>query len=108
MPTREELLQQEVRELTEILRDKSSTKLQALLTSKGLRASETVLAGMIWGEDGSEFGALLTKNEQCIVFETAPDGSLIRWETVDDPGTLTYAFQAVSVGLSMMRSGQIS
>jgi hypothetical protein len=108
MPTREELLQQEVRELTEILRDESSTELQALLASKGLRASETVLAGMIWGEDGSEFGALLTKSEQCIVFETAPDGSLIRWETVDDPGTLTYAFQAVSVGLSMMRSGQIS
>lgn len=108
MPTGEELLEQEVRELTEILRAKNSAKLQALLASKGLLASETVLAGMIWGQDGSELGALLTKNQECIVFETAPDGSLIRWETVDDLDTLTDAFQAVSVGLSMMRSGQIS
>lgn len=107
MAAREELLQQEVRELTEILRDEDSTELHELLKAKGLRASETVLAGMIWGEDGSEFGALLTKSQKCILFELAPSGSLSRWDTIDDPSTLTYAFEAVSVGLSMMQSGQI-
>lgn len=104
-----EQLQQEVRELTELLRHAGTfADLRDALTAKGLPASEVVLAGLIEGEDESRYGVLLTTNQGCVRFETAPNGSLTRWETVDEPHALTSDFQAVSVGISMMRSGQIS
>lgn len=41
------------------------------------------------------------------MFETAADGSLIRWEVTGEPGTLASAFQAVPAGIAMVRAGQI-
>ena len=50
---------------------------------------------------------LLTASQECVLFETAPEGSIPRWEIIDKPDTLSD-FQAASVGISMMRSGEIS
>ena len=105
----EELLQQEVRELTELLRDADGcAELRAALAAKGLAASETVLAGLIEGEDESQYGVVITPAQKLIRFEIAPNGSLIRWELVDEREDLTSAFLAVSVGLDMVRNGQIA
>lgn len=104
-----ELLQQEVTELTDLLRhDGSFEDIRDVLDAHGLSASDTVLAGLIEGEDESQYGVLLTPARECIRFEVAPDGSTAIWETVGDPGSLANDFQAVSAGLDMMRNGQIS
>ena len=50
--------------------------------------SETILAGLIGSEDHGEYGVVLTAAAQCIVFETGPEGSLTRWEHVEDITTL--------------------
>jgi hypothetical protein len=105
----EELLEQEVRELTDLLRhEDSSANIRDVLAAKGLAASRTILAGLIDGMDGSRYGVVLTPSQECIVFEMAPDDSLVRWEIIYEPRSLTSDFQAVSIGISMLRSGQIS
>ena len=104
-----ELLQQEVQELTDLLRHaNSSADLREVLAARGSPASETILAGLIEGEDESRYGVILTANQKCVRFETASNGSLKKWEIINEPDTLTSAFKAVSVGISMVKSGQIS
>jgi hypothetical protein len=101
----EEPLQQEVKKLTHLLRHADSfADLREALAAKGLLTSEVILAGLIEGEDESRYGVILTANQKCIRFETASNGSLARWETIDEPDTLTSEFQAVSVGISMMKN----
>jgi len=39
---------------------------------------------------------------------STPDGSLIRWEIIDDPRALTNSFEAVLAGIAMVQAGQIS
>ena len=55
-----------------------------------------------------EYGVVPTAAVQCIVFETGPEGSLTRWEHVEDVTTLENAFEAVAVGVSMQRRGLIT
>jgi hypothetical protein len=104
-----ELLELEVRELTDLLRhEDSSANIRDLLAANGMTVSTTILAGLIDGEDGSRYGVILTASRECVLFEMAPDDALLRWETIEDPDTLASSFEAVSVGISMVRSGQIS
>jgi hypothetical protein len=105
----EELLQQEVRELTDLLRHADSlANLRDALAARGLPASETILAGLIESEDESLYGVILTAGQECVRFETASNGSFTRWEITDEPDALISDFEAVSVGISMMRNDQIS
>lgn len=104
-----DLLQQEVAELTDLLRsDDSFEDIREALGAHGLPVSSTVLAGLIEGEDESQYGVLLTPGQECIRFEIDPEGSTTTWERVDDPDSLAGDFQAVSAGLDMIRNGQIS
>jgi hypothetical protein len=108
-PPSEELLRLEVRELTDLLRHHDSfAGFRDTLAAKGIPASVAILAGLIEGEDERRFGVILTAGQECVLFETARDDSLIRWEIIDDPRALGYAFQAVLVGIAMVRAGQIS
>jgi len=107
----EELLQLEVTELTDLLRHGGSfTGLRDMLAAKGVPASAAILAGLIEGVDLSRYGVILTPGRECVVFETAPGpgDSLVRWEVIDQPGTLSDDFEAVLVGIAMVRDGQIS
>jgi hypothetical protein len=107
--TPEKLLQQEVRELTDLLREEDSLAgLRAALAARGALASETILLGLFASEDESQYGVVLTASRECVRFETAPGGSLTRWEIIDDPETLACDFPAVSVGVSMAESGQVT
>ena len=71
-------------------------------------ASDTVLAGLIEGEDESRYGVALSAGGECVLFEVAPNGSVARWERVDDVDFLEADFQAISVAVSILRLGQIS
>jgi hypothetical protein len=105
----EELLELEVREETGLLRHHSSfAGLRNMLGGKGIRASAAILAGLIEGEDLSRYAVMLTPGRECVLFETAPDDLLMRWEVIDEPETLTDAFQAVLVGIAMVRDGRIA
>jgi hypothetical protein len=87
---REEELKQEVRELTDLLRNAASfADLRAALAAKGLSAAETILAGLIVGENESQYGVFVTANQECVRFESAPNGWLTRWELIDHPAALT-------------------
>ncbi len=104
----EEQLRQEVEELTDMLRnDAAFADLRELLTDHGLVPSETVLAGLIEGEDESTYGVLLTVDLQCIRFEARGDGELTEWRNIDDLSILANAFEAVGVGVAMLRAGEI-
>jgi hypothetical protein len=105
----EELLQLEVRELTDLLRhDESFAGLRDTLASQGIPASVAILAGLIESEDERRYGVVLTPGQECILFETAGDDSLVRWEIIDEPRTLRHDFQAVLTGIAMVRDGEIS
>ena len=97
----DELLRLEVRELTGLLRHADSfAGLRGALASKGIPASEVILAGLIESEDESRYGVMLTPGQECILFETARDDSLTRWEIIDDPRTLGNDFEAVLAGIA--------
>jgi len=105
----EELLRLEVRELTDLLRHADSfAGLRDTLAAKGIPASAAILAGLVEGEAERRYGVILTPGQECVLFETARDDSLIRWEIIDEPRTLGNAFEAVLVGIAMVRAGQIS
>lgn len=104
----EEQLRLEVRELTDLLReDRSFADLRDVLLAKGLSPSDVILVGLIEGEDESRYGVIAT-GEECIRFETAPNGALTLWEFVEDLDALANDFEAASVGVAMKRSGDIS
>jgi hypothetical protein len=68
-----ELLQQEVRELTDLLRHADSfADLRGALAGRGVPASETILAGLYESEDYSKTGVILTASQECIRFEPPP------------------------------------
>jgi hypothetical protein len=85
----------------------SFTDLRDTLAAQGIPASAAIPAGLIESEDESRYRVILTPGQECVLFETAPDGSLIRWEIINEPRTLTNAFEAVLVGIAMVRADQI-
>lgn len=104
----EEQLRQEVEEVTTLLRnDAAFAELRDLLADHGLVPSETVLAGLIDGEDESMYGVFLTVDLQCIRFEARGNGELIEWRNIDDLSILANAFEAVDVGVAMLQAGEI-
>jgi hypothetical protein len=104
-----EQLQLEVRELTDLLRtDDAFADLREVLTAKGLSPSDTILAGLLDGEDESSYGVIITSDGECIRFETAPDSSLMTWDVIQDLDTLADDFRAPSVAMAMKRDGTIS
>ena len=106
--SRDEQFQQEVRELTHLLRNADSfADLRVALAAKEVSASETILAVLIEDEDESRYGVLVTAKQECVRFECAPDGWLTRWEIIQDPEALTADVQAVAVGIAMKRGGEI-
>ena len=106
--TREEL-RHEVIELTDLMReDGDFADIREILAARGLPPDDTLLAGLIGGEDDSLSGVLITGAGECVLFETGARGSLVRWEPVDDIGRLDTDFDAVAVGIEMKRTGEIS
>jgi hypothetical protein len=105
----EEQLRQEVRELTDLLRTGASfADLRDLLATRGHHPSQTLLAGLIEGEDEHQYGVLITVGMELIRFEIGRNAELISWEIVDDPDVLVRSFAAVVIGITMKRAGQIA
>jgi hypothetical protein len=105
----EEQLRQEVRELTDLLRtDGSFADLRDVLAAHGLLVSQTLLTGLIEGEDEHQYGVFITAGLELVRFEIGRNAQLISWEIVDDPDVLAEDFAAVAIGITMKRAGQIS
>lgn len=108
MSEKTELLRQEVRELTDMLRSSDDfNELKDALTARNISVQETTLAGFIESEDEEGYGAIITRDLRCIAWETDEDGSITRWETIDNPESLLSSFAAISVGISMVRDHEI-
>jgi hypothetical protein len=104
-----ELLEQEVSELTDLLRnDESFADLRDALASKGVPPSTTILAGFMESEDYIMYGVVLTEDRRCIRFEIDPDGNVTQWDLIEDLDVLADDFQAVNVGVEMLDNGDIS
>lgn len=96
----------EVEELTELLREDSDfADLRRIVTAQGLALDDTLLAGLISGEDDSQYGVLIGEAGRCYVFQTDSRGAMTRWEAVEDVSVLADDFDAVAVGVEMKRSG---
>ncbi|GAA0484532.1 hypothetical protein Ade02nite_87740 [Paractinoplanes deccanensis] len=105
----EKVLREEVTEWTEWLRDDEDfADLRDLLAAKGLSPSETILAGLINGEDNSRYGVFLTPGDKCIVFETTGDDKVTRWEEVRDAKPLAKDFRALETAIALKRDGDIA
>ena len=103
-----EQLREEVTELSDLLRtDDAFGDLRDLLAAHGLLVSETLLAGLIEGEDERRYGVFVTAHLDFVRFEILKNGRLTLWEIVDDPDTLAEDFGAAAVGITMKRAGQI-
>ncbi|WP_132349138.1 hypothetical protein [Micromonospora sp. 15K316] len=102
-------LRLEVSELTALLRDDGDfSGIRDAVTSRGLSPADTVLAGLVSGEDGSQYGVLVVGAGECVLFEIDPHGSLIRWEVVGDISTLERDFDAIAVGVEMKLTGGLA
>jgi hypothetical protein len=102
-------LRLEVSELTELLREDSDfAGLRSLLTAQGRHASKVLLAGLVCGEDNSQYGVFITADLQCLLFEIGPSNQLVRWERVEDVDALAKDFSAVNVGIAMRRAGELA
>lgn len=107
--TENELLRQEVTELTELMRDDSDfSDVREILTSKGLSPVDTWLAGYISGEEGGIYGVFIVDDAgRCVLFETDTYGELIRWDTAPDIAALERDFRAVATGVEMKLAGEV-
>ncbi|MFG2100952.1 hypothetical protein ACGFJ5_10145 [Micromonospora echinaurantiaca] len=102
-------LRLEVSELTELLREDSDfADLRNLLAAHGLHESEVLLAGLIGGEDNSQYGVFITAGPQSLLFGIGPSNQLVRWEQIQDVDALAKDFPAVSVGIAMRRAGELA
>ncbi len=100
--TSSEALKRDVEEMTELLRtDDAFADLRAALTAHHMRLDECLLGGLIDGEDGSSYGVFVCRDGVCIVFEKVRSGEFIRWERVEDPDSLTSAFDAIYVAIAL-------
>ncbi|MEV4813912.1 hypothetical protein [Micromonospora avicenniae] len=96
-------LRREVGELTTLMREDSDfADIRKILTAKDVAPADTLLAGLISGDDGSQYGVLIVRSGRCLLFETDSCGVRIRWENVDDLSVLVDGFDAVAVGVEMM------
>ncbi|RKN18956.1 hypothetical protein D7147_16275 [Micromonospora musae] len=101
-------LRLEVAKLTSLMRDDSDfSDLRDVLTSKDLPPGDTLLAGLVSGEDDSQYGVLVVGAGECVLFEIDSHGSLIRWEVVDDISALEDDFDAIAVGVEMKSNGEL-
>jgi hypothetical protein len=108
-PPSDELLRQEVCELTHLLRtDETFADLREVLAGRGLSASDTLLAGLIDGEDNSRYGVFVPAVGRLIPFECAPDGQVVLGEPVDDPAAWLMDFQAIEIAIAMKEAGVIA
>lgn len=97
-------LESEVRELTRLLReDPSFDDIRSALVAKGIAVSNVILAGLIEGEDESQYGVAITSGLKCIRFDLAADGSVTEWAEVVDIDSLTVDFQAVKVAVQLAK-----
>ncbi len=103
-------LRQEVRELTELLRNEAGwADLRAALASKNLSPENLVLAGFFEDSDGNEFGVLITSNEEIIEYERKTDGrpdEFTKWRAVADASELLSTFPAVEFGRELARENK--
>jgi len=100
--TSSKALKRDVEEMTELLRtDDAFADLRAALTAHHMRLDECLLGGLIDGEDGSSYGVFVCRDGVCIVFEKVRSGEFIRWERVEDPDSLTSAFDAIYVAIAL-------
>ena len=101
----EHLLEQEVQELTGMLRaDPAWENLRQALTVKGFAAAEVLLAGFMEDEEGGEYGAIVTKSGEVYEYErdTRPNALIDfkRFNRVEDVGKLIRdMYPAVEVAL---------
>ncbi len=101
----DDLLEQEVDELTEMLRNDASWEgLRNALAMRGFAADEVLLAGFMEDEADGEYGAIVTRSGQVYEYErdtgrNAPAG-FTRFERVVDASKLSRdAYPAVEVAL---------
>ena len=100
--TSSEALKRDVEEMTELLRtDDAFADLRAALTAYHMRLDECLLGGLIGGEDESTYGVFVCRDGVCTVFEKVRSGEFIRWERVEDPDSLTSAFDAIYVAIAL-------
>jgi hypothetical protein len=100
-------LRDEVRELTQFLRnDESFSDLRELLASHGISPLDTVLGGLIEREDESRYGFFVV-NDAYRCFIVTKTGELSKWEETN-AAALSDDFDAVDIALTMMRNGEIT
>jgi hypothetical protein len=102
----EELLRQEVRELTELMRvGPGFGDFRNALTAAGIAPENCLLAGFVEDEEENEFGALVTVDGRIFVYErnTAAGASGFKgFKEMPDPREAAELYPAVEVALSML------
>jgi len=96
------LLQQEVEELTDLLRnDEILADLRALLVKAGHEPTIVLLAGFLENAEGFQGGVIVTSEREVYEFErdVSQTDSFQRWEKVDNISALLDTYPAVLIAL---------
>jgi hypothetical protein len=105
--TDNDLCEQEVRELTDLLRnDPNWADLRVALTQRGFQQDQIMLAGFMEDENHNEWGVFVTTEGRVYQYErnTArrnPPG-FEKLSQVDDIATTTRSFECVAVALRLL------
>ena len=106
--TTDHLLQQEVEELTDLLRNSPNFKdLRSALIQKKFDVNELLLAGFMENEEDGEWGAIVTKSGEVHEYERSTSrkagGKFKKFSRVTDVDKLTKEmFPAVKTALRMI------
>jgi hypothetical protein len=103
-----DLLRQEVIELTDLMRNDSDfSDIREVVLAKGLPLNDTLLAGLIEGEEENRYGALVTSSGQCITFLIDSVGRLVEWNLIEDTSVLSDDFDAIAIGVQMKLDSEL-
>jgi hypothetical protein len=98
----EEALRIEVEELAELLRtNQGLAKLRAALTTRHLRLEDVLLGGLIESEEETIYGVFVNRAGECTIFEILRNGQVVRWDRVEEPGSLASEYPAINVAVSI-------
>ena len=100
------LLQQEIEELTDLLRNNPDwNDLRKALLRKNINPDDILLAGFMEDEENHKFGVIVTQNGEILNYErdTAFDNfEFSKWEKVKDIEKLSDTFPAVKIALKII------
>lgn len=105
----EKLLEQEVQELTALLRTNTALKgLRNQLEERGLNPNKCIMGGFYEDEHDNQFGMIITDKKELYYFDINwRTEKLKKWERRESADSFTEDFAAARIAVSLAEKGDL-